>query len=159
MSSPEESEEESIGSDPKTPTALKVTTSKLSSKKFPSLMLPAAFPALIPEGKASTMSWDDQMSTEESKNLVFGLELELLNIIHRSAKLALLLGRECDVTSQCDSVTHNVTHDTDLWNGDHHVMSLSGYDMHLETNTKDACYLFNASCMLYSKVSSQGSPY
>ena len=40
------------------------------------------------------------------------------NMIHRSAELALQLGRECDVTGQhdmtCDSVTHNVTHNSDL---------------------------------------------
>ena len=90
-----------------------MTTGKLSFKRLPSLKLPVAFPALIPEGKASTMSWDDQMSAEESKNLVFRLELELLNIIHRSAKLALLLGRECDVTGQRD-----VTRDCDLMERD-----------------------------------------
>ena len=42
-----------MGSDPKTPTAPRVITGKLSFKKLPSLKLPAAFP----EGKASTMSW------------------------------------------------------------------------------------------------------
>ena len=58
-SSSGESEEESVGSDPKTPTAPRVTTGKLSFKRLPSLKLPAAFSAPIPEGKASTMSWDD----------------------------------------------------------------------------------------------------
>ena len=78
-----------MGSDPKTPTAPRVTTGKLSSKRLPSLKLPAAFPALIPEGKASTISWDDQVSAEKSKDLVFGLEtafqapmLGPLNMIH-----------------------------------------------------------------------------
>ena len=46
-SSSGESEEESVGSDPKTPTASRVTTSKLSSKRLPSLKLLAAFSALI----------------------------------------------------------------------------------------------------------------
>ena len=34
------------------------------------------------------------------------------------------------------TVTHNVTHNSDLWDGDHHVLSLSGYSGHLETDTK-----------------------
>jgi len=36
----------------------------------------------------------------------------------------------------CDSVTHNITHNTDLWNGDHYVISLSGCDMYLEADAK-----------------------
>ena len=44
-----------MGSDPKTPTAPRVITGKLSSKRLPSLKLPAAFS----EEKASTMSWDN----------------------------------------------------------------------------------------------------
>jgi len=73
-SSSGESEEESVGSDPKTLTVPRVTTDKLSSKRLPSLKLLAAFPALIPEGKASTMSWDDQITAEEGRDLVFGPE-------------------------------------------------------------------------------------
>ena len=112
-------------------------TDKLSSKKLPSLKLPAAFPTLIPEGKASTMSWNDQVSAEKGRDLVFGPEtasqaliLGSLNIIHGSAESAPQLGRECDC------VTYNVTHDTDLWDGDYYVTSLSGYDIHLETDAK-----------------------
>ena len=48
-----------MGSNPRLPTTPRVTTSKLSSKRLPSLKLSAAFPTLVPEGKASTMSWDD----------------------------------------------------------------------------------------------------
>jgi len=73
-SSSGESEEESVGSDPKTSTAPRVTTGKLSFKKLPSLKLPAAFPALIPEGKVSTMSWDDQVAAEKGRDLVSGPE-------------------------------------------------------------------------------------
>ena len=51
-----------------------MTTGKLSSKRLPSLKLPAAFPALISEGKAFTMSWDNQVSAEEGRDLVFGPE-------------------------------------------------------------------------------------
>jgi len=77
-------------------------------------------------------------------------------MIHGSAESAPQLGRECDVTHDCnlmehdcntsshilshsvmcDSVTLYVTHDTDLWDSDHYVMSLSGCDMHLEANVK-----------------------
>ena len=59
-----------MGSDPKTPIAPKVITGKLSFKKLPPLKLPAAFP----EGKASTMSWDDQVTAEEDNNMVSGTE-------------------------------------------------------------------------------------
>ena len=120
-----------MGSDPRTPTAPRVTTGKLSSKRLPSLKLPAVFPTLIPEGKASTMSWDDQVSAEKGRDLVFGLEtapqttqrpqtpmLRPLNIIHGSAESAPQLGRECDMTRDCDTLSHtpshNITHDTDL---------------------------------------------
>ena len=69
-SSSGESEEESVGSDLKTPTAPRVITGKLSFKKLPPLKLPAAFP----EGKASIMSWDDQVTAEENNNMVSGTE-------------------------------------------------------------------------------------
>ena len=45
-----------MGSDPKTPTAPRVTIGKLFSKRLSFLKLLAVFPTLIPEGKASTMS-------------------------------------------------------------------------------------------------------
>ena len=60
------SEEESVSSDPKTHTALRVVTGKLSSKRLPPLKLPAAFP----EGKAFTISWNNQVAAEESSSLV-----------------------------------------------------------------------------------------
>ena len=46
----------SVGSDPKTPTALRITTGKLSFKRLSSLKLSVAFPTLILGEKASTMS-------------------------------------------------------------------------------------------------------
>ena len=55
-----------MGSDPKMPTAPRVTTGKLSFKKLPPLKLPVTFP----EGKASTMSWNDQVAAEEGNNMV-----------------------------------------------------------------------------------------
>jgi len=30
----------------------------------------------------------------------------------------------------------NITHDNELWNGEYHALSLSGYPGHLETDTK-----------------------
>ena len=45
-----------MGSDPKTPTALRITTGKLSFKRLSSLKLSVAFPTLILGEKASTMS-------------------------------------------------------------------------------------------------------
>ena len=151
-----------MGSDPRTPTIPRVTTGKLSSKRLPSLKLLAAFSALISKGKAFTMSWDNQVSAEEGRNLVFGLEIApqvtqrpqapmfgLLNIIYRSAESVSKLERKCDVMHDSDilshtlshsvmhnSVTHNVTHNTDLWDSDHHALSLSEFSRHLETNTK-----------------------
>ena len=66
--------------------------------------------------------------------------LGLLNMIHGSAESAPQLERECDMMHDSDtlshSVTHNVTHDSDLWNGDHHALLLSGFSGHLETDTK-----------------------
>ena len=56
LSSSGESEGKDMGSDPKMPTALRVTTGRLSSKKVLSLKLPVAFPASISKGKASIMS-------------------------------------------------------------------------------------------------------
>ena len=61
-----------MGSDPKMPIAPRVTIGRLSFKKVSFLKLPAALPTSIPEGKASTMSWDDQISAEKSRDLVSG---------------------------------------------------------------------------------------
>ena len=58
-----------------------------------------------------------------------------LNMIHESAESAPQLGRRSDMMEH-DSVTHNVTHNTDLWNSDHYALSLFGYSGHLETNIK-----------------------
>ena len=133
LSSSGESEEESVGSDPKTPTAPRVTTGKLSFKKLPPLKLPAAFP----EGKASTMSWDDQVAAEEGNNMVSGAEyvpksaqlpqapmLGPLNMIHGSAESSSHLGNQ------------NIAHNNKLWDGEHHALSLSRYSGHLETDMK-----------------------
>ena len=59
-----------MGSESKIPTILRVTTSRFFSKKVPFLKLPAAFPVLVLRGTASTMSYNDQISAEESRDLV-----------------------------------------------------------------------------------------
>ena len=59
-----------MGSNPKTPTAPRIIIGKLSFKKLSPLKLPAAFP----EGKASTMSWDNQVAAKEGNNIVSGAE-------------------------------------------------------------------------------------
>ena len=59
-----------MGSDLGMSTVPSVTTGRLSSKKVPFLKFPVAFPASISGGKASTMSWDDQVSAEQGRNLV-----------------------------------------------------------------------------------------
>ena len=87
-----------MGSDPKTPTAPRVVTGKIS-KKVPSLKLLAAFTALIPEEKVFMMSWDSQVAAEEGSNTVSRAENALksaqilqvpvfgpLNMIYGSAK-------------------------------------------------------------------------
>ena len=109
------------------------------------------------------MSWDDQVSAEESRDLASGvicalqasLSISLMphSLNHRTAELSSLVesgsgvAGTCDVTGDCDilvicdhdslpqvsqpvtsdSVTPNVTHDCNLWNGKYHIISLSGH--------------------------------
>ena len=83
------------------------------------------------------MSWDNQVAAEESSNMVSGAEnilkssqvlqapmLRPLNMIHGSAELSSHLGNQ------------NIAHNTELWDGEHHALSLSGYFGYLETDTK-----------------------
>jgi len=54
----------------------------------------------------------------------------------------------CDMTYDCDSlpqmsqqvtsdiITHNIIHDCNLWDGEHHVTSLSGHFGYLENDAK-----------------------
>ena len=64
----EESEEEEVSSSPRTPTASRIITGKLSHRIAP-LQLPAAPSPSALEGRTHFMSWDDQVSTEESRGL------------------------------------------------------------------------------------------
>ena len=67
-----ESEEEEISPGPRTPTASRIITGKLSHRIAP-LQLPAALSPSALEGRTHFMSWDDQVSTEESRGLASGV--------------------------------------------------------------------------------------
>ena len=62
----EESEEEEVSPGPRTPTASRIITGKFSHRIAP-LQFPAAPSPSAPEGRTHSMSWDDQVSAEESK--------------------------------------------------------------------------------------------
>jgi len=74
------------------------------------------------------------MSVEESIHLVSGIEnaskrpqdpmLGLSNLIYRLAESTFQLGNE------------NIAYDTELWDGNYHMLLLSGYSRHLETDNK-----------------------
>ena len=127
-------------SDPKISTAPRVVTGKLS-KRVPPLKLPIAFP----EGRTSTMSWDDQVAAKKGSNMVSGTEnapksaqlpqapmFGPLNMIYRSAESSSQLGNQ------------NITYNNELWDGEHHILSLSGYSGHLETDTRCSLPLLSA---------------
>ena len=64
----EESKEEEVSPGPRTPTASRIITGKLSYR-IASLQLSAAPSLSAPEERTHSMSWDDQVSTEESRGL------------------------------------------------------------------------------------------
>ena len=68
----EESEEEEVSPGPRTPTTSRIITGKLSHRIAP-LQLPAASSPSAPEGRTYSMSWDDQVSAEESRGLASGV--------------------------------------------------------------------------------------
>ena len=68
----EESKEEEISPGPRTPTASRIIIGKLSHR-IASLQLPAAPSPSAPEGRTHSISWDDQISAEESKGLASGV--------------------------------------------------------------------------------------
>ena len=59
-------------------------------------------------------------STQVSQASILGL----FNMIHGLAESPSYLGNQ------------NIAHNTELWDGEHHALSLSGYSEHLETDTK-----------------------
>jgi len=68
----EEGEEEEVSPSPRTPTASRIITGKLFHK-IALLQLPAAPSLSAPEGRTHSMSWDDQVSTKESRGLASGV--------------------------------------------------------------------------------------
>ena len=68
----EESEKEEVSPGPRTPTISRIITGKLTHKIAP-LQLPAAPSPSAPEGRTYFMSWDDQVSAEESRGLASGV--------------------------------------------------------------------------------------
>jgi len=126
------------------------------------------------------MSWDDQVSAEESRGLASGVtsapQAPLSTSLmphgpnHGTAESfsqvegGSTVADTCDVTGDSDTlvicdtdgsvthdhdslsqtsqpvtsdiVTHDVTHDSDLWDGEHHITSLSSYFGYLENDAK-----------------------
>ena len=68
----EESEEEEVNPGPRTPTASRIITSKLSHRIAPFQLL-ATPSSSAPEGRTHFISWNDQVSAEESRGLAFGI--------------------------------------------------------------------------------------
>jgi len=68
----EESEEEEVSPGPRTPTASRIITGKLSHRIAP-LQPPAAPSFSAPEERIHSMSWDDQIFAKESKGLTSGI--------------------------------------------------------------------------------------
>ena len=113
----EESEEEEVSPGPRTPTASRIITGKLSYR-IASLQLPAAPSPSAPEGRTHSMSWDDQVSAEESRGLASGVicapQASLSTSLmphgpnHRTAESSSeieggsAVAGTCDVTGDCD---------------------------------------------------------
>ena len=68
----EESEEKEVSPGPRTPTTSRIITGKLSHRITP-LQFSAAPSPSAPEGRTHSMSWDDQISAEESRGLASGV--------------------------------------------------------------------------------------
>jgi len=125
FSEEEESGEEEINLNPKTPTTSRVLAGKLSHR-IVSLQLPAAPSLSAPEGRNVSMSWDDQVTAEKSRNNVSGASVALQASLptglvphgpnHGTAESSTQLGGgsvgsgPCDVTGDHD---HLVTCDCD----------------------------------------------
>jgi len=131
------------------------------------------------------MSWDDQISAEESRGLTSGvicalqapLSTSLIphSLNHGMAESSSLVeggsavAGTCDVTGDCDTlvicnsdslpqalqqvtsdiITPNVTYDCDLWDSEHHVISLSGHFGYLENDAKVlALFILRITCFI-----------
>jgi len=69
---PSSSSEEEVSPGSRTPTASRIITGKLSYRIAP-LQLPAASFPFAPEGRTHSISWNDQVSAEESRGLASGV--------------------------------------------------------------------------------------
>ena len=108
------SSSEEVSPGPRTPTASRIITGKLSHRIAP-LQLPAASSPSAPEGRIYSMSWDDQVSAEKSKSLASGvicapqapLSTSLMSHgpNHGTAESSSLVEGGCAVAGTCD-VTH-----------------------------------------------------
>jgi len=122
-SSSKESEEKKVSPGPRTPTAPRIITSKLFHRITP-LQLPAAPSSSVPEGRTHSISWDDQVSAEESRGLASGVicapQAPLLTSLmphgpnHGTAESSSLVESGSAVAGTCDmtgdyntSVIHN----------------------------------------------------
>jgi len=65
---PSSSSEKEVSPGPRTPTASRIITGKLFHRIAP-LQFPTAPSPSAPEGRTHSMSWDDQVSAEESRGL------------------------------------------------------------------------------------------
>ena len=109
----EESEEKEISFGPRTPTVFRIITGKLSYRIVP-LQLSAAFSLSAPEGRTHSMSWDEQVSAEESRGLVSGMTYALqaplsTSLIphspnHGTAESSSLVEGGSAVVGTCDSL-------------------------------------------------------
>jgi len=68
----EETDEKEVSPGPRTPTASRIIIGKLSHRIAP-FQLPAAPSPSAPEGRTHSMSWDNQVSAEESRSLASGV--------------------------------------------------------------------------------------
>ena len=112
----EESEEEEVSPGPRTPTASRIITGKLSHRIAPLQLLAALSPS-APEGRIHSMSWDDQVSAEESRGLASGVTSALQAPLstslmphgpnHGTAESSSLVEGGSAVLGTCDvTVTH-----------------------------------------------------
>ena len=75
------------------------------------------------------MSWDNQMFTKKSRNLVS--EANQKNSKTLSPYTWTIQPKLSSQLKNC-----NITYDTELWDDDYHVLSPSGYSRHLEADAK-----------------------
>jgi len=115
----EESKEEKVSPGPRTSTASRIITSKLSYRIAP-LQLPATPSSSAPGRRTYSMSWDDQVSAEKSRGLASGVicapQVPLSTSLmphspnHRIAESSSLVedgsavAGTCDVTGDCDTL-------------------------------------------------------